>query len=63
MRTPRPGGYLPVQIGVRLTPRLKAYLDRRADEEEMCVSTLVRTLIEREAKRDLQQTIEVQGDV
>lgn len=46
-------GHLPVQIAVRLTPRLKAWIDQRADAEETSVSTLVRTWIQREARRDL----------
>lgn len=53
MRTRR--GHLPVQIGVRLQPSLKAWLDQRADAEETSVSTLVRMWIQREARRDLQQ--------
>jgi predicted HicB family RNase H-like nuclease len=46
--------YLPVQIGVRLQPRLKAWLDRQAEVEEVSVSTLVRQWIVEQHKRDLQ---------
>jgi hypothetical protein len=55
--------YNPSTVGVRLPPRLKAWLIERADAEEMSVSTLVRTWIAREAKRDLQGSrAVVQGD-
>ena len=51
MRTRR--GHLPVQIGVRLQPSLKAWLDQRADAEETSVSTLVRQWIQDQARKDL----------
>ena len=54
MRTRR--GHLPVQIGIRLQPRLKVWLEQRADAEETSVSTLVRQLIQDHAKRDLQRS-------
>jgi hypothetical protein len=41
------------QIGVRLGPEALAWLQQRADAERMATSTLVRTLIEREVRRDL----------
>jgi NADH:ubiquinone oxidoreductase subunit len=53
--------YVPVQVGVRLPPRLKAWLEQRADAEDMSVSTLVREWIQEHARRDLQQRHEV-GD-
>jgi hypothetical protein len=49
---------VPVQVGVRLTPRLKAWITARADEEAISVSTWIRTMIAREARKDL-----VKGEV
>jgi hypothetical protein len=40
-------------IGICLHPRLKAWLEERAEAEGMSVSTLVRTWIVREAKHEL----------
>ena len=41
------------QIGVRLPETTLAWLEQRAHAERMPPSTLVRTWIEREAKRDV----------
>jgi hypothetical protein len=50
------------QVMVCLQPRLKVWLNERAAQEEMGVSTFIRALIAREAKRDLQRSTEVQSD-
>jgi hypothetical protein len=46
--------YATTQIGVRMHPELKSWLEQRAEAEHMAPSVLVRTWIEREARRDLQ---------
>jgi hypothetical protein len=61
MTMPQRRAYVPVQIGVRLPPRLKIWLEQRADTEDLSVSTLVRQWIAEHAKRDLQRS-EVAGD-
>jgi hypothetical protein len=61
MRTRR--GHLPVQIGVRLQSSLKAWLDQRADAEEVSTSALVRQWIQEHAKRDLQRREVLDGAV
>lgn len=40
------------QIIVRLSPRLKQQLEKRAEQKEMTVSELIRILIEKEISQD-----------
>jgi hypothetical protein len=52
---------MPLQIAVRVGPTLKAWLDARAVQEEMSVSTLIRQWIQEHARQDLKHS-EVVGD-
>lgn len=53
---------VPVQVGVRLSPRHKAWITARADEASIPVSTWIRIMIAREARKDLVKG-EVPGDL
>jgi hypothetical protein len=52
--------YFPNVLGVRVDTPTMGWLEQHADQARMPVSTYVRHLIERQAKRDLPQTAEVQ---
>jgi hypothetical protein len=60
MRTRK--GYVGEQIMVCLQSTLKSWVEMQAAQEEMALSTWIRGLIAREAKRDLQRSREVQGN-
>jgi len=56
-------GYVGEQIMVCLQPTLKTWVETQAAQEEMALSTWIRGLIAREAKRDLLQRSEVSDGV
>jgi predicted HicB family RNase H-like nuclease len=45
--------YFPVMVGSRVDEDTSAWLARRAHEERVSISTLIRRTLEDEAKRDL----------
>jgi hypothetical protein len=55
--------YLPHQLNIRVYDDLMSWLVAKADAARVPPSTYARRLIEAEAKRDLLQRSEVQGDV
>jgi hypothetical protein len=53
--------FFPVAVGVRIDQPTMGWLEQRADEARMPVSTYVRHLIDQPVRRDLRQKAKVSG--